>query len=326
MKSIIIRTLGGKGIGYGHFYRCLSLAKAIKLIDTEIRIIFIINDELVNLMENSEFEHIVANDLVEDIAILDNINPSLLIFDSYLGTDAYLRNIKEKTRLMLIDDNNDVYDSRIPDIIYNGNIFAENLGYSGTEGQLRLLGPKYLIMKEEYWSNETNPTYKEGILVTTGGTDEYGVAIKLLESIKGLDSKVKVIIGPGYRDDYIKQIEELKSENVELVYKPSSLKSYINSSRIVLTAGGSTIYEVLSQRSIPIVFSIADNQDLACKALNHLGVEYLGKYPDIDYSRLAEAIDKLKVINAEDKYGSIFNLVNNNGAYLVANIILGNKM
>jgi len=326
MKRIIIRTLGGKGIGYGHFYRSLSLAKAIKLLDTDINIIFVINDELVNLICNSEFDYIVANDLVEDMAILNNIKPLLFIFDSYLGTDAYLRNIKEKTKLMLIDDNNDVYDSRIPDIIYNGNIFAEKLGYSDTEGQLRLLGPKYLIMKEEYWTNENNSAYKEGILVTTGGTDEYRVAIKLLESIKGLDSRVKVIIGPGYRDDYIKQIEELKSENIELVYKPSSLKSYINSSRIVLTAGGSTIYEVLSQRSIPIVFSIADNQDLVCKTLNHLGVEYLGKYPDIDYSRLAEAIDKLKVINAEDKYGSIFNLVNNNGAYLVANIILGNKM
>ena len=324
MRRVIIRTLGGKGIGYGHFYRCLSLAKAIKLQDTEINISLVVNDELVNLICNSGFKYIVANDLTEDIGILDNISPSLFIFDSYLGTNEYLRNIKENTRLMLIDDNNDIYDSRIPDIIYNGNIFADKLRYSETEGQLRLIGPKYLIMKEEYWHNEDKFVPKEGILITTGGTDEYGVTIKLLESIKRLASKVKVIIGPGYRDDYVKQIEELKIENIELIYKPSSLKRYISSSKIVVTAGGSTIYEVLSQRSIPIVFSIADNQDLACKGLNHFGVEYLGKYPNIDYSRLAKAIEKLKANKAEDMYSSLFNLVNNNGAYLVASIILEN--
>lgn len=324
MRRVIIRTLGGKGIGYGHFYRCLSLAKAIKLQDTEINISLVVNDELVNLICNSGFKYIVANDLTEDIGILDNISPSLFIFDSYLGTNEYLRNIKENTRLMLIDDNNDIYDSRIPDIIYNGNIFADKLMYIETEGQLRLLGSKYLIMKEEYWHNEDKFVPKEGILITTGGTDEHEIAIKLLEAIKGLDIKVKVIIGPGYRDDYIKQIEELEIENIKLIYKPSSLKRYISSSKIVVTAGGSTIYEVLSQRSIPIVFSIADNQDLACKGLNHFGVEYLGKYPNIDYSRLAKAIEKLKANKAEDMYSSLFNLVNNNGAYLVASIILEN--
>lgn len=324
MKKIMIRTLGGKGIGYGHFYRCLSLAKAIKLQDTEINISLVVNDELVNLICNSGFKYIVANDLTEDIGILDKISPSLFIFDSYLGTNEYLRNIKENTRLMLIDDNNDIYDSRIPDIIYNGNIFADKLMYIETEGQLRLLGSKYLIMKEEYWHNEDKFVPKEGILITTGGTDEHEIAIKLLEAIKGLDIKVKVIIGPGYRDDYIKQIEELEIENIKLIYKPSSLKRYISSSKIVVTAGGSTIYEVLSQRSIPIVFSIADNQDLACKGLNHFGVEYLGKYPNIDYSRLAKAIEKLKANKAEDMYSSLFNLVNNNGAYLVASIILEN--
>ncbi|SCG81938.1 putative protein MJ1062 [Proteiniborus sp. DW1] len=324
MKKIIIRTLGGKGIGYGHFYRCLSLAKAIKMLGTQIHINFIINDELVDLIYSSGFDYIVANDLTEDIATLNNINPSLFIFDSYLGTNEYLRNIKEKTKLMLIDDNNDIYDSVIPDIIYNGNIFAEKLVYSETEEQLRLLGPEYLIMKEEYWDNKDNSIPKEGILITTGGTDEHEIAIKLLEAIKGLDIKVKVIIGPGYRDEYIKQIEELKIENVELIYKPSSLKSYISSSKIVVTAGGSTIYEVLSQRSIPVVFSIADNQDLACKTLSHLGVEYMGKYPNIDYSRLAKTIETIEVINAEDKYSSIFKLVNNNGAKLVAKTVLKN--
>lgn len=322
MKRIIIRTLGGKEIGYGHYYRCLSLAKAIKLIDKNIDIIFIINKDLMSLIENTDFNFIISEDLTEDMKIIKNLDIDLFIFDSYLGDDNYLRVIKEKTKLMLIDDNNDIYDSSIPNIIYNGNIHAEKLGYSNVEGQIKLLGPKYLIMKEEYWNGNADENLdKDGVLITTGGTDEYGIALKILKEIKDLNVKVKVIIGPGYTDDYIKKIEYIKTNNMELIYKPGSLKTHISSSKIVITAGGSTVYEVLSQKSIPIVFSIADNQDLICRELIDNGIEYLGKYPDIEYKKLKKLIGRIKdkVIYENEK---VFNLIDGRGTIVVAKVLI----
>lgn len=292
MKTIIIRTLGGKGIGYGHFYRCLSLAKALKLIDENITITFLINKELECLLEKTNFESILIDELDQDFKIIDKLNIDLFIFDSYLGNDDYLRKIKQKTKLMLIDDNNDLYDSSIPDIIYNGNIHAEKLKYTDTKNQTRLLGSKYLIMKEEYWDGkqDDDDVDKEGILITIGGTDDYGITIKIMNEIKDLDIKTKIIIGPGYTDDYIEKVEDLKTDNIELVYKPSSLKDHIKSAKIVITAGGSTVYEVLSQQRVPIIFSIADNQDLICKELEAVGVGYLGKYPEINYNEIRKRI------------------------------------
>lgn len=323
MKKIAIRVLGGKGIGYGHYYRCLSLAKAIRLLNEDIDVLFIINQELEKLMIDTNFEFIVCNDIKEDCKTIDNLNIDLFIFDSYLGNDEYLGNIKEKSKLMLVDDNNDIYDSTIPDIIYNGNIHAEKLGYPNIDGQLRLLGPKYLIMKEEYWDSDMDKgVEKDGILVTTGGTDEYGITLNILKKIKDLDIKIRIIIGLGYMDDYIKEIEDIKTGDVELIYKPSSLKSYISSSKMVITAGGSTVYEVLSQRSMLSVFSIADNQDLICKELNDMGVEYLGKYPNIEYSRLRESLEKLEEDCKFDE--KIFDMVTGEGSKSVANEIIGN--
>lgn len=160
MKRVIIRTLGGKNIGYGHYFRCLSLAKAIRLIDKSVDIVFLINEELVEVINKTGFNYVVNNDLSQDIEIIENKHTNLFIFDSYLASNEYLRRVKEKSKLMLIDDNNDIYDSSIPNIIYNGNIHADNLGYEYIEGQIRLLGPKYLIMKEEYWQNEYDMTFK----------------------------------------------------------------------------------------------------------------------------------------------------------------------
>lgn len=322
MKKIIIRTLGGEGIGYGHYYRCISLAKAIKIVDENIDIIFLINQELKNLMSNTDFDFIVSNNLNEDYDNISRFKIDLFIFDSYLGDNEYLKKVKEKAKLMLIDDNNDIYDTSIPDIIYNGNIHAEKLGYFPIKNQLKLLGPKFLIMKEEYWGSSLNKdTNKDGILITTGGIDEYGISLEMLKQIKNIDSQIRVIIGPGYKDDYIKKIEDIINDNIELIYKPNSLKDYILSSKIVVTAGGSTVYEVISQKSIPIIFSLADNQDLICKELSQMGIEYLGKYPDINYLALEEKITELKRIGISEN-NLIYNLVDGNGAKLVANRIL----
>ncbi|NMA03075.1 MAG: hypothetical protein GX925_00050, partial [Clostridiales bacterium] len=103
-------------------------------------------------------------------------------------------------------------------------------------------------------------------------------------------------------------------------HKPSSLKEYIDSSKIVITAGGSTVYEVISQRSIPVIFSIVDNQDLMCGALQEMGVEYLGKYPNIDYSKLRGLLEKLEQDGTFDE--KIFDITNNEGAKIVANTII----
>ncbi|SHE87742.1 Spore coat polysaccharide biosynthesis protein SpsG, predicted glycosyltransferase [Tissierella praeacuta DSM 18095] len=321
MKRIVIRTLGGNGIGYGHYFRCISLGKAIRLIDSNIDIIFLINDELASLTHNTDFKIIINNDLREDIKIVRSLKVDLFINDSYLADNGYLKNIKEISKLMIIDDNNDIYDSSIPNIIYNGNIYAERLGYKYVEGQIKLLGSKYLIMKEEYWSDDVNLSSKDGVLITTGGTDEYGIALDIVREIKELNINIRVIIGPGYKEDYIKEIETIKTNNMKLIYKPSSLKKYIDDSKVVITAGGSTIYEVLSQQTIPIIFSMADNQDLVCKELSDIGIKYLGKYPNIDYSRLTEMIIQCQD-NQNNTKDKIINLLNNNGAKTVAKILI----
>ncbi|MFA5577480.1 MAG: hypothetical protein WCZ27_10535 [Tissierellaceae bacterium] len=320
MKRIVIRTLAGKDIGFGHFYRCLSLASALKMTSDDIRITFIINTALVDLIKVSDLDYIVSDLLEGDISIVEGLNPDLFIFDSYLGDDYYLKSIKGQTKLMLIDDNNDIYDSSIADIIYNGNLHGEALGYRYVDNQIRLIGPKYLIMKEEYWNRGKPRTEGHGILITTGGTDRYKLALNILQWIGDMDLKIRVIIGPGYEADYIGEIEDRIGPNTELIHRPNSLKNYINTSGLVVTAGGSTVYEVLSQGKTPIVFSIADNQDILCRELAKRGVPYLGKYPDIDYHKLASII---KDIGSIDPYPSkeLFDLIDRQGALIVARAI-----
>lgn len=99
------------------------------------------------------------------------------------------------------------------------------------------------------------------------------------------------------------------------------MKEYIRTSKIIITACGSTIYEVLSQKSMPIIFSIADNQDLLCKELINNGVEYFGKYPNIDYLKLKYAI-KRGIDTGINEKNRLFDLIDGKGALIVANILV----
>lgn len=319
MKRIAIRTMGGKDIGYGHLYRCLSLAKAISTEAINYKIIFIVNKDIKNIVRNDGFEFIESNRFEEDYRIVEDMCFDLVIFDSYRVNDSYLRRIKKITKLMLFDDNNDIYDSSIPDIVLNGNIHAEDLNYKMDSSTCFLLGPEYLVMREGYWNDTSNQNdQKKGVLITTGGSDIYNLSPKILKELLKTDIIKRVIVGPGYSDETIDELNKLKNGKTTIAMKPNGLKNYIKSSEYVITASGSTVYEVISQKSIPIIFCLADNQKNAYEYFKKHGVQAIGQYPDIRYDEIVQALEHTGKTNIR----KLYNLIDGKGALRVAHRII----
>lgn len=323
--KIIFRTNGGKNIGLGHVFRCISLAKAIREINQNANIVFFSNDETKDLITKNDFEY-VNSEVFLDINLIHKKNPDLIVFDSYLANNDYLLNLKKISKLAIFDDNNDIYDSSIPDIIINGNIHALDLKYD--EKTKKLLGPKYLVMKEEYWNNESKSSkinnINNNILITTGGSDTNKLMIKFVEALKDIDINKKIVIGPMYEEKYIEIIKSKINNSFELIYKPISLKDFINNSSIVITASGSTIYEVLTLKKIPMIYTVAKNQELVAKELEKLGVINLGDYNNIKFENLGDFINKI-ISSIElyyNKIHNLFDLYDGKGALRVAKTIL----
>ncbi len=99
--KIVFRTNGGENIGLGHIYRCLSLAKAIKNENKrtkkdDIEITFISNKESIELIQKNNYKFINSDKFnKEDIQTIKNQNPDIIIFDSYLADDEYLKQLKK---------------------------------------------------------------------------------------------------------------------------------------------------------------------------------------------------------------------------------------
>jgi spore coat polysaccharide biosynthesis predicted glycosyltransferase SpsG len=337
--KIIFRTNGGKDIGLGHVYRCISLAQAIRDLAHNIIISFVANKEVKTLIEEYKFEFISSDSFDnKDIQIIENQQPSVIIFDSYLASNDYLKRLNKICKLIIFDDNNDVYDSSIPYKIINGNLHALSLDY--TNKNELFLGPEYLVMKKEYWNNKKEHNKQDynfqksnrndnnviSVLITTGGTDFNKIMLQFIRAFKDLKINKKLVLGPLYEEKYIEKIEKevFNDESFELIYKPKTLKNYINDSDYIITAAGSTIYEVLTLDKFPIIYVLADNQKAIAKELEKYGIINLGYYPEIDYNYAKKIIESKEYEKTKEHImiEMLFDMFDGNGAKRVAEKIV----
>ena len=297
---ILIRTNGGKNIGLGHIMRCYSLAEALKLKDPKEEIIFSVNREMVAFVEEKGYKADPFETFnKEDLEAIKNQKPDRIVFDSYLATNDYLKQLSQIATLIQFDDNNDLYNPVYAKLLINGNIHAPRLNYSKADNDTKLLlGLRYLIMRPEYWNVKPNRN-GEGILITTGGSDFQQLMPRFIKALYNTNEEKNIIIGPAYPKEEIKTIKRLTNNNdtFRLIESPGSLKTHINTSKVIITAAGSTVYEVLRLNKIPIIYTFADNQKQIAQTLEEKGITNLGHLDEIDFTEdnIAEKCQKALV-------------------------------
>ncbi len=326
IEKVLFKTTASSNIGFGHLFRCLSLAEALK--SCGINSVFLANAEAESKIAEYRFDFVCSESFnYNDIEKIRTINSDIVVFDSYLADLSYIEGLAKEHFLVQFDDNNDIYGEISADILINGNIHAGDLNYISKKKRTRfLLGPEYLVMKSEYWNPESSDQSENSLLITTGGADFFDLMPEFLEDLGKLPLKKRVIVGPGFSESQIRKLEML-SENIidcELIHKPSSLKEYIAQSSIVISASGSTIYEILTMKRLPVIFTLADNQRMIAKKLESFGITNLGWYENIDFKKLPEIIlREMDIIDVKKRsLSELFSKFDGKGAMRTAKVIV----
>jgi len=303
--NIIFRVDATKKIGIGHLMRCIALSEELN--KRGHRCYFISHILGKNLKEkvikrnNFLVEIKKINDLELDLKYLlkfsDEHNIDWVITDHYEINSNYLKKIKKNGfNLLSIDDTAQTY--YYSDIVVNQNAGADKLDIKGEDYTTFLLGPKYVMLRDELLKREEKKIKKDvgNLLITIGGTDKDNYTLKILKQIKDVKIKKIVIIGalnPHYLEikDYIKN-----TTDVEVVISPNNMFDLYKKAYIAISAGGTTCYE-LAYFGIPnIIITVADNQLNIAKELDKKNVSmYLGKKEEISSKKLKENV--LKLIN-----------------------------
>lgn len=284
---LYFRADANSEIGTGHVMRCLSIAKAMRAKGYDCGFITA-DDGAKQLLNGNDFDVICLdsewNDLESEIDKLNSLikhkKISNILIDSYFVTDKYLSNLRQTTKVIYIDDiDKFIYPV---DILINYNIYAENMPYRKNYSQHNtrlLLGCDYAPLRFEF--REIVPYIEEevkDILISTGGADSYNIAGYLLEYFEECKAcshiNFHVIVGNfNINKDKLNSLAQ-KYENIILHNNVVEMSKIISSCDIVISAGGTTLYEICACGVPAISYSLADNQLEGVKEFDRLDIIY----------------------------------------------------
>lgn len=278
-----IRVDGNTEIGAGHIMRCLAIAEALK--DRGKVTIFITADEESSrLISGRGFGVLTLKTDPRDMegelpVLLPNLlenNIKLLLVDSYSITEKYMKKIRERTKVVYLDDLGESLPET--DVLINYNIYAQKLRYEENYRKRvlpvpeLLLGCDYVPLRPEFQFAEAKvkKTVKD-VLVTTGGGDMYHAALQIMEAVIRRGSVYRGIqfhVVSGAYNSSLEQLRALERDNgnIKVYHNVRHMSEIMKRCDVALAACGSTMYE-LSAMGVPAVcFYFVDNQKKIAEA------------------------------------------------------------
>ncbi len=306
LLNIVFRADASINIGSGHIMRCLTLAGEFRNNGGEITFICReLSGNLISLIKSKGYsvcslswqdDNTIFNwykDVSETINTLDSkdIKADLLIVDHYQLDSQWESEIRDYTKnIMVIDDLAD--RNHDCDVLLDQNYYCDfESRYDSlvSEGCLKLLGPSYLLLRQEYTLARENLLSRNGeikqILVFFGSSDIEGFTLTVLraiESIKLLDINILVVVGNSNPNR--KEVERYCSgvSNMSFFCQVDNMAELMTNSDLAIGAGGASMWErcFLGLPSITVI--LADNQKKTTEDVAIYGaIKYLGWAHDL---------------------------------------------
>lgn len=282
MADIYFRTDGNSDIATGHLVRCLAIARACMRKRATVK--FVVSDEqsftLIQerFISPQEFEVYCLNsdytNLPEELPALsalaiqnraaDASKPWIFV-DSYYATPSYLTALRKDFRVAYLDDLRS-FDCPV-DLVINYDT-DEDCDYYAKAGR-KLLGAQYTPLREQF--NNTaytvRPTVKH-VLLSTGGTDPYGVAECLLNEIYQSTQILQSMhyhILTGSTNTRLADLVSFAQihPNIHIHKGVSDVASLMASCDLAVCAGGTTLCELCAVGVPAISYLMAENQRTA---------------------------------------------------------------
>lgn len=331
------RCDANKDIGFGHFYRCLSLANALTtygiscsflMISPDINIKIKIEDSKHKLYELPTHFIFKQDDFIKSISLINNISPikskSLFIVDHYQITDLWLKTCKSYGyNIMRLSDNSEKIDHA--DIIWSitAPIHTNRLG------TIKLYGCQYILLKQEFIEEsllKTKLTNKNHIkiLISIGATDSKNTSEFFINTLLKINSPAKISLLTTSANPNLLILKKKYKDKINIIVDSSNVASIINKHHMLITAAGNTMWEAFCLSTPCLVIKSDINQQNNINFINNINDDiYLGNEDNLDEFFIIDKINNLlSNVQHLNKLSSQFHsLCDGKGSYRVAQII-----
>lgn len=224
--------------GMGHFFRALNMLvyfrdvkeQAVLLINNDEPAIQILNDKQVRY-EIIDFADVTSN---WEKDIIHRYQVDVWLLDKYETSVELAEHVKaEGVILAAIDDRG--AGSELVDLHFCAMLYHDLRGkhiYSGKE---------YMILNPEIAKYRRQRSELRKILVTLGGSDTYGVTVKVVKLLKKKGYSADVVTGPDFQHKELLN-QEIDSRFVVYDTVPSLIARFYEYD-LAITGGGITCFE-----------------------------------------------------------------------------------
>lgn len=299
MVKIFFRTDLNSKIGYGHFYRCFSLAE---ILEKNYQINFVFNKNVTNseLIKSIPYSTIFINEEKEFFTYLQPGN--LIVIDSYDFNEHLQNQLNEFfIKLVVIDDlNNMIYDCDA--VINHGVLFSEK-EYKHSEKTKFYLGLNYLMVRKEFREiskikSQRKPLKKiDNVFICFGGSNQETLIKKTVNILANLEVK-KISILASKLDLNKLLLNNNESLHIEIYenLKPNAIINLLQNSDFAILPGSTILLEAFTV-GIPIISGwFAENQKFSLEKFEKMGlIINLDNFKSENYDfNLINAINLLK--------------------------------
>lgn len=279
--NIILCIESSHSKGMGHFFRSLEFYKFLKT--RNIQPIVAINNHAksINLLNQQGIPYHTVEFSSSDweLPLIQKYNPNVWWNDRLeTSIDHNLYLVNNQVRIVTLDDYGegaDLADLNILGLYTHGE----------TKGKKKLIGTDYLILNSEI---DKYKKLRKGrpskILLTLGGSDTYGVTLKVLKFLKNSEILADILIGPGF--EHTDLLNLLAEPEYKIFSSVPSMIKLLSNYDLAITGGGITPFEA-NASGLPCYIIANEVHEIPTGKFleDNGGCIFLGYHTDIDFTR-----------------------------------------
>ena len=296
----------GPDIGIGHLMRCVALAEELR--SRGARIVFAAGVEAVPLaaeqLRRRGFERVAGfKDATDATTRLAELDASIVVLDSYRLPETMYAVIRSAGYPVVAVVDYDLA-CRSADLYVDQNLGAERTNPAIATDSRRLAGASYVMLRDEIvnarpdeprsWPS-AGPANVFGFF---GGTDPAGVAAMIARALIAADVSFAATIVAASSDQRaeIANLQTRTGQRVEAIPPTDQLADHVTRADVVVSAAGTSTWELLCLGAATGLVCVADNQRQAYELTQEAGVAVGVATADELVDRSEDATERLRTL------------------------------
>lgn len=276
-------------MGMGHFFRMLNLRQA--LVSSGASILFVLlgeHEPAQHWLETEGIDYEVADETLSgwESWLIKRYQPLVWVNDR-LNTEAgHVAALQaEHIKVVTFDD------------CGSGALLADlhvsALGLARGEqpaGKIVLHGLDYLILPQELMRYRRQRHSDGKLVVCLGGSDTYGMTIKVAAWLAEQRRAATLVLGPGFMHEMA--LLKVMTDMMTIKRAPESLMEEFYQHDLAITGGGLTAFEAAAAGLPTLTIANEQHEIGHCRYLQDMGCSvYLGYRDEADMTRLDKSLD-----------------------------------